>query len=517
MNAEGPETVAVRETARALVRAGFGRLRGERLIPRPRHAHWIRVGHDYEGDLLLGAPEFAAFEAALAAAYPLRFAASAPIGKRDFAQRFAFPLLEGAVALIAQFEEEYDASGREVSTCIDEMLLLLEADSEEAVAARVVANVVLPNRTTVRVGDVEFLSAGPWGVRGAAAAANRILPGAGREMDEALRPSFPFALNVSLLVSRRASAKDSELEAFTPRYYMAERWASAQLQASLLTLRMATGCTARNIVEVTAPPGWVRLSGLRVRRFDIPSFPFVERVAKIGPDLATPLVELNKRLVAWSSEEGRGRSLSLGIAIERFNRSFEEVPWFDQLVDLGVGLEAALLDGSEKEEISLRLRSRAASLLATPGDSAQVIYQDVKVLYGLRSAIVHGSSLTSADIHKEFAKVSVTARDPAPGVQAELCLDRMRDILRRAILARGLLADLGLWPLKGDRVDVDGRWLDDAERDRWRRSWAEALEAIGLPDAAHEAVAPSLDMGVEQQALSSHEPASFVDLDPREA
>jgi len=59
------------------------------------------------------------------------------------------------------------------------------------------------------------------------------------------------------------------------------------------------------------------------------------------------------------------------------------------LVDIGVGLEAALLGGADHEEIGLRLGSRAAALLSTTTDVAATIYEDVKRLYNLRSLIVH--------------------------------------------------------------------------------------------------------------------------------
>jgi hypothetical protein len=107
--------------------------------------------------------------------------------------------------------------------------------------------------------------------------------------------------------------------------------------------------------------------------------------------------------------------------------------------------------------------------------------------------------LTSDEIQKEFGKVSTSDRDPAPRVKGDLALDRMRDIVRRAILARGLLADAGIWSLGGDKVDVEGRLVDDAERERWRRTWSDALVKMGLPNAALEAPPASRDMGVAEQ------------------
>jgi hypothetical protein len=74
------------------------------------------------------------------------------------------------------------------------------------------------------------------------------------------------------------------------------------------------------------------------------------------------------------------------------------------------------------------------------------------------------------------------------GVQVALGVDRLRDLVRRAILARIILASgyEPLWPLRGDVV-VDAALAEDAERDRWRSTWREELAAIGAASAADRA------------------------------
>ena len=162
-------------------------------------------------------------------------------------------------------------------------------------------------------------------------------------------------------------------------------------------------------------------------------------------------------------------------------------PWFDTLVDLAVGLEAALIGGADHEEIGLRLRSRAAALLATPTDTAPRIYEDVKRIYNLRSLVVHGSNPPAERLEAQAFQVSVAERSHRKGEKWALVIDRSRDLLRRAILARGFLTDAGAWPTTGrkaERFDVDALLIDAAARDELRGVWRGGLAEIGLPGAS---------------------------------
>jgi hypothetical protein len=64
-------------------------------------------------------------------------------------------------------------------------------------------------------------------------------------------------------------------------------------------------------------------------------------------------------------------------------------------------------------------------------------------------------------------------------------IDRMRDLVRRAILARLCLAEGAEppWPFDGDTA-VDAILADDAHRAAWRTYWHERLVALGAGDAA---------------------------------
>lgn len=75
-----------------------------------------------------------------------------------------------------------------------------------------------------------------------------------------------------------------------------------------------------------------------------------------------------------------------------------------------------------------------------------------------------------------------------PAVEIALAVDRLRDLVRRAILARLFLACTSdpVWPLSG-RTPVDEILVDDTNRGRWRSTWRTGLAEIGAPNAADRA------------------------------
>lgn len=71
-----------------------------------------------------------------------------------------------------------------------------------------------------------------------------------------------------------------------------------------------------------------------------------------------------------------------GMALEKFLMSLHAYGWSEQIVDL-VTAFAAALSGKEKDDVTLRLKNRAATPLSTDLDSAEQIVKDVGVIYGL--------------------------------------------------------------------------------------------------------------------------------------
>jgi hypothetical protein len=175
------------------------------------------------------------------------------------------------------------------------------------------------------------------------------------------------------------------------------------------------------------------------------------------------------------------------MALWKFSESYLGTPWFDQLVDVCTALEAAL-SGQDKDDVLLRLRSRTATLLATEQDSAEAIFADVGELYGLRSTLVHGGSVPVKSAEKTFRRLSTFRSGLPASVALAFAVDRLRDLVRRATLARMALASGAepLWPLDG-KVSVDAILADDHKRQQWRAAWREQLASMGAERAADRA------------------------------
>jgi hypothetical protein len=181
---------------------------------------------------------------------------------------------------------------------------------------------------------------------------------------------------------------------------------------------------------------------------------------------------------------------SFDVAVGNFNRSHSTSSPYQQIVDLATALEAVLI-GAERdtEGLTLRLRTRVAALLATDEDPAQALFNDVGQLYGLRSRIVHGGKIKQKDLRKMISRISTVPSDSVEtrfGVALGYAVDRLRDLVRRAILARLCLAagPDGPWPFDED-VPVDAILADDLHRTSWRSRWRAHLAGLGAEHAAN--------------------------------
>ena len=223
-------------------------------------------------------------------------------------------------------------------------------------------------------------------------------------------------------------------------------------------------------------------------------------VALVASDVAGIEV-LCSRVDEWLGDNDLETN-PLRLAIGRLNRSMDgpSTVVADIVTDLSIGLEATL-SGTDTSEVGLRLRVRAADLLATAGDPGNIIYDDMKSLYELRSKIVHGSVLKPGTLTKLIGKVRCATNSSYPSEQVEFALDRWRDLLRRAILARAALAaESSLWPLEKS-VDVDRVLRTESQRDTWRDHircyWADA----GLDSALGPV--PPLQLSLSPAAVGS--------------
>lgn len=476
------------EAARALVMAVFEHLRSQERAVRRRPSRWMEL-MPYGGQSVMSLDEYHQLEEALKSTFPGRF--EGPIGVRDMTSNYAFSVVEGAVVQAALGQHEFGLKPDDLTVVVNEMLDLAQRDRDRVIAARVLTdiNVDAPFYT----GSVEMRPVGSWGLNDAYRDINSFIPGAGPMLDSDIGYRTTGSFSYALLRTDTDAPTGTRIDT---GYSVASSYALARLDTLTSALRLATSATSQAVVDITSAPGRVRLYGPEIFRHEVERVGMIQRIGHIQPDQAPAVAALADRLAAWGGDDQNPHSL--GVAVNRYGRSFQARAWFDMLVDVAVGLEAALLGGSEQEEIGLRLRSRSAVLLATPTDPPARIYDDIKRIYGLRSLVVHGSNPTTKELEAQAYKISSTERTTWQGVKWALALDRARDLLRRAVLARGFLLDAGLWPAgkKARQFDVDARLIDPVAREEWRQSWRGALEQMGLASSADEAPPAALEVAL---------------------
>ncbi len=468
----------LRAASRQFIAAAFDVLTDQHVIPTPIFHPYVAVGRDYFGDPIRALAEYGAFEAYLNAAYPERFAE--PLKRRDaeFPSMYMFSFLEACVARCAR-NGSFDADSQGVDESIDELLAVLGAKAYEVVNCRHVSHLTTTSGADVQIGDVVVVpEPDRWGglteriqreIRGAARAWNRDDP----------RPYDPPH---SLLITRQLSDDHDP-------YEVGNRL-SGRLERFLLLGRLLTAGTVQSAYEVSGTTTLVSrvnplMTAFRKSRLDT----LVRRTVRLTGDEGAAFTALGDLIDTADVKREEMAATSFDVALSKFNRSHGSDSPYEHLVDLITALEAALI-GAEKETegLTLRLRSRVAALLATDDDSGQALFGDVGQLYGLRSKLVHGGQIKQKDLRKIIGRISTVPADADKhrfGIALAHAVDRIRDLVRRAILARLCLAAEPdpLWPFHGD-TGIDAILTDDAHRAAWRARWHERLTALGVEYAA---------------------------------
>jgi len=164
----------------------------------------------------------------------------------------------------------------------------------------------------------------------------------------------------------------------------------------LAALRLSTGIDT-GVAQIFAfPKGWAAsyycdlptLYGFNCRRYPnhFDNFGWsTGKGAMVTLAQLAEVAELYRKLIARDERQ-------IAIAISRLNTCMTRDDDTDGLLDAVIGLEV-LLGDDDKQWLMYKLSMRAAALLsyAKRGDPKQVL-KDVKQVYGLRSALVHGSN-----------------------------------------------------------------------------------------------------------------------------
>ena len=472
-------------TAWEVVQKAFEVLEREHVLPTSRFHPHIRLGRDYFGDVLAGVQSKAPLDQLLREMFQDR-CKKTPIGEfQDYPEWYVFSLLEEVVRRSGpehRLDSHPERLRQVVSDCVDELVEALRTPGFELAACRVVSHLTTVNGQPIRCGDILVRpvknSSGWHG--GILQTIEESIPGtvAEESPDDHLDYAYPAAIvEVRTVVTGFVSPAVQGL--------------TEQIAEFVGAVRLLTGGTLASGAQIQGSTSWTGRTSPYSFDFRSPGWEntLTRRVTKLDETHAEPIRRLVEMLHATRrSREEKLLISSLGMAFAMFNRSHQLAPWFDRLVDLATALEAALIseDGPQRG-VTRRLRNRSAALLQCGSDSFGEILSDVNVLYDLRSRLVHGDDLPESALEDRLGCLSTVAAGTLLGTATEQAIDRLRDIVRRAILARISLSQ-GPNPLWTPNVSVDERLADDQGRQEWRSVWQQHMADIGYPDAIQRTI-----------------------------
>lgn len=444
------------------------------MVPPPAFHPYLEVGRDYFGDSVMPLVEYRALEEAITAAH-LRFDAGRPLHEREFPGGLIFSFLETFIARLTCAREDFSLNGPAAEQSLRDLIQAVHADTYEVACCRVVSHMTTADGqpvafTNVRVEPVISEAADHEGEL--QRIISTVIPGVrsayGRD-----RP-HDFAPPESVII-----AQDSGVRPFDLAKPLSQR-----IDRFMLLVRLLKPSTSESMVEVQGATHTVReLKPIMFRfRGAGPGFgsptQLAARVITIGSDDVSRVDGLGQLLTVAEQPRTDMAFTSFGMALQKFVLSFHAYDWFEQIVNLATAFEAAL-SGKDKDDVTLRLKIRASTLLSTSVDPAEQIFKDVGVIYGLRSALVHGGAMTEKNLLREVRKISTVPHGLPDGTAIAHAVERLRDLVRRSLLARICLAadDTPLWPLNAD-TGVDAAMVDDLRRKEWREAWRDALAGI---------------------------------------
>jgi hypothetical protein len=354
--------------------------------------------------------------------------------------------------------------------------MAVTAEPMRVTAAIVVSDLTTKNAAPLDIAGVHVVPAHS----GAEPTLERAIPGAGYaiERDLAIASGVGGEFTAVLLATEEAQA-DFDDVALRARIRVRQVLNAIRLTtgttssptADIVGHPTATGSTGPDVRRLPNTGGWLR-SGLRNAEIDQAALPALERMVQI---------------LAEVTEHDPGTVVS--VALGRLARLLNEPnrPVVDQVVDLAVGLEATLAGTTnDTEAVSLRFRTRGCRLLAAIGDPPEAVYDDIKALYGVRSAFVHGSVVRPEKLSARMGKVNAALLVEMKGEQQWVAIDRWRDLLRRAILMRIALGSEPSppWPFKEpDGFDADRVMIDPKQLRAWRQHVRSYWRSQGLEKA----------------------------------
>jgi hypothetical protein len=468
------------ELARSFIGAAFPALEKLHVIPTPFYHPWVQVGRDYAGVDVNG-PERAELEAMLQVVYPERF--SDPLAKQhpEFPDSYTFSFLEGAIRRCAGTgDDQYEPGTPAAQESVDELIRVLGSPTYTMACCRAMSHLTTRGKEPVTFGDITIYPEAP--DRDLIEQMRNLIPAAGSAFNRE-RPSF-YDPPHSLIVTREEIASS---DPFGVALNLAGR-----IDRFLLIARLLYAGTYESVWEVSGASTLISRLHPQYRAFKKSSMPNVlmQRVIEFAPEQAPAVSALNDFIDAAVVKRDKMAATSFDIALHNYTRSHQHGDHYDRLISLATALEAILTGSDDDAEgVGLRLRTRAAALLWTEADPGRAIFDDVRHLYNLRSRVVHGARIAEKDLLKWLKAVSTVPDNAMYGVAFSFANDRLRDLVRRAFLARLCLAagDDPLWKFETS-TPVDAALADETQRTRWRQSWRDVLASLGVAQAADPAI-----------------------------
>jgi hypothetical protein len=478
----------LRVAGRDFLAAAWAALQEQRVVPPPVFHPYVEVGRDYYGDAVRS-PQYRALEEVIEAAHP-RFHPDRPLGEREFPSGYIFTFLESFIAGLTTAREEFSIECPAAAQALQDLQDAVRADTFEVACCRVVSHL-----TTAGGHPIDFVGVRVVPVTAEAhqhsrdlyAIISEALPGA----TSAFSREDPggYAPPESVVIARDRGPKPFELN----------EPLSGRIERFLLLVRLLKPGTSESMFEVV---GETR----RVRQFR----PILGRFRGAGPGFSSPTQLAARAITLRPDDVARVDGLdtlmasvehvrpgmlftSFGLALHKFRLSYHAHAWHEQIVDLATAFEAAL-SGMNHNDVTLRLKIRASALLATDRDPAEAIFKDIGVLYGIRSTLVHGGEAKRASVIRQIRGLSTMPETARDGEATGHAVERLRDLVRRALLARICLAAGAepRWSLNGDNDShVDVALANDVQRSGWRTAWHDALSAIGALASADRPNVPS--------------------------
>jgi hypothetical protein len=377
--------------------------------------------------------------------------------------------LEAAVANCSIQGETLDSSSHAAEETIAELISVLSEPEVRVVVCRAVPHLATADGQSLSICDLEILP----DVDGRERIPRLIPLGASAFNRD---PPFVFDPPEALVVARGQGGSP----------YTTATEVSGRIDTFLLAIQLLYASTAWTAYEVQGPAFLVDPTGARLTKA-ARDRSLVRRTLRLNSEFGPPIDAITAMLAVARNVPDGMMFTSFAMAISRFVDSYASVNWDAQLLSLTTALEGAL-SGTETTDVILRLKTRAAALLSEPDDPASSIFDDIAKIYDLRSKLAHGGSYKITRFQTVVRQVSIVPESAPAGVAVGHMIDRLRDIVRRSILARLCLSAVTepLWPLDADAV-VDAALADDATRARWRSVWRACLADIGAPESAMRA------------------------------